>query len=57
MLKFTGKYDNPLTKVLASPGLFFQKFTTCEPEEDMIEVAIKAMECVIPNSKEDDKWN
>lgn len=57
VLKFTGKYDNPLTKVLASPGLFFQKFTTCEPEEDMIEVAIKAMECVIPNSKEDDKWN
>lgn len=56
ILKFTGKYDNLLTKILASPGLFFQNFTTKEPDDDMIEVAIKAMNAVIPNSREEDKW-
>ena len=56
ILKFTGKHENVCTKVLASPGLFFQKFTTKEPEDDMIEVAIAATLKVIPQSKEDDKW-
>jgi len=56
ILKFTGKYENACTKILASPGLFFQKFTTKEPEDDMIEVAIEAMKAVIPQSREEDKW-
>lgn len=56
VLKFTGKYDNPLTKILAWPGLFFQKFTTFEPDDSMIEVAIEAIKAVIPESREDDKW-
>lgn len=56
ILKFTGRHDNVCTKILASPGLFFQKFTTLEPEDDMIEVAIAATMLVIPESKEDDKW-
>ena len=56
ILKFTGRHDNACTKVLAAPGLFFQKFTTLEPEDDMIEIAIAATLKVIPESKEDDKW-
>ncbi|MBQ5782934.1 MAG: DUF1385 domain-containing protein [Oscillospiraceae bacterium] len=56
ILKFTGRHDNVCTKILASPGLFFQKFTTLEPEDDMIEIAIAATLQVIPESKEDDKW-
>ncbi|MBQ7283910.1 MAG: DUF1385 domain-containing protein [Oscillospiraceae bacterium] len=56
ILKFTGRHENVCTKVLASPGLFFQKFTTKEPEDDMIEVAIAATLKVIPESKEEDKW-
>ena len=56
ILKFTGKHDNACTRVLASPGMFFQKFTTKEPEDDMIEVAIAAMKQVIPQSREEDKW-
>ena len=56
ILKFTGRHENSCTKVLAAPGMFFQKFTTQEPEDDMIEVAIEAMKAVIPQSKEEDKW-
>ena len=56
ILKFTGRHENACTKVLAAPGLFFQKFTTLEPDDDMIEVAIAATLRVIPESKEDDKW-
>ena len=54
ILKFTGRHENSCTKVLAAPGMFFQKFTTQEPEDDMIEVAIEAMKAVIPQSKEED---
>ena len=56
ILKFTGRHENACTKVLAAPGLFFQKFTTLEPSDDMIEVAIAATLKVIPESKEDDRW-
>lgn len=56
VLKFTGRHENACTRVLAAPGLFFQKFTTLEPEDDMIEIAIAATLEVIPESKEDDKW-
>jgi len=45
LLRLSGKYrDSPLTKVLTFPGLAFQRLTTKEPSEDMIEVAIKAVE-------------
>ena len=56
ILKFTGRHENACTKVLAAPGMFFQKFTTLEPDDDMIEIAIAATKEVIPESKEDDKW-
>ena len=56
ILKFTGRHENSCTRILAAPGMFFQKFTTKEPEDDMIEVAIRAMNAVIPESREEDKW-
>ena len=56
ILKFTGRHENACTKVLAAPGLFFQKFTTKEPEDDMIEIAIAATLKVIPECEEDDRW-
>ena len=56
ILKFTGRHENACTKILAAPGMFFQKFTTLEPDDDMIEIAIAATKEVIPESKEDDKW-
>ncbi len=44
LLRLSGKYkDSPITKVLISPGLAFQRLTTKEPTDDMLEVSIKAV--------------
>ncbi len=44
LLRLSGKYkDSPITKVLISPGLVFQRLTTKEPTDDMLEVSIKAV--------------
>lgn len=57
ILRFVGRHDeNPICKVLCKPGLWLQKFTTNEPDEKIIEVAILAMEAVIPENSNDDKW-
>ena len=46
LLRIMGKYDNWFTKVISAPGLWFQSLTTREPDEQMAEVAIKAVEAV-----------
>jgi len=44
VLKLSDKYrDNALMQVIIKPGLAFQKLTTKEPTDDMIEVAVKAL--------------
>ena len=53
IIKLCGKYDNTFTHILAAPGLWAQRITTKEPDDSMIEVAIKAMEAVIPENGED----
>ncbi|MBT4539883.1 DUF1385 domain-containing protein [Candidatus Woesearchaeota archaeon] len=47
-LKFTAKHCSSwLVKVIMQPGLWVQKLTTREPEDDMVKVAIKAIEDVL----------
>ncbi|KYK26991.1 hypothetical protein AYK26_04290 [Euryarchaeota archaeon SM23-78] len=46
-IKLTSKYHNWLTRILAAPGLLVQKLTTREPDDEQIEVAIKALEGVV----------
>ncbi|MBQ8412741.1 MAG: DUF1385 domain-containing protein [Lachnospiraceae bacterium] len=46
-IKFAGKYDNAVANILSKPGLWVQRLTTKEPTEDMVEVAIKAVEGVL----------
>ena len=41
---YAGKHDNFLVKILSFPGLMMQRISTKEPTDDMIEVAIKAVE-------------
>lgn len=41
--RFAGKHNNRLTKILRAPGMAMQHFTTKEPDDDMIEVAIVAL--------------
>ena len=47
LIRFAGNHGrNPLVKLLSAPGLLLQRVTTREPSEDMVEVAIKAVETV-----------
>ena len=52
-IRLCGKYDNKITIAIAFPGLLMQRISTKEPDDDMIEVAIKAMKSVIPENHED----
>ena len=52
-IKLCGKHDNTLTHILAAPGLWAQRITTKEPEDEMIECAIEAMKAVIPDDGSD----
>lgn len=52
-IKLCGKHDNKLTRILATPGLWAQRITTREPDDEMIECAIEAMKAVIPDDGSD----
>lgn len=45
-LRFAGKHDNVIVNVLSKPGLWLQKLTTREPDDEMIEVGIASVEAV-----------
>lgn len=54
-IKFAGRHDNGIVKVLSYPGLLMQRITTVEPTDDIIEVAIESIKAVITDNPEDDK--
>jgi uncharacterized protein YqhQ len=55
--KYVGRNDQTLfAKIAEKPGFWFQKLTTKEPDDSMLEVAIAALKEVIPENKDDDKW-
>lgn len=54
-IKYAGRHDNLFVKILAAPGLWMQRLTTKEPDEDMIEVALASFKAVITDNPEDDK--
>ena len=49
-------HDNWLSAILSAPGKWLQHMTTNEPDDSMIECAIRAMELVIPEEKGSDAW-
>ncbi len=53
LIKICGKHDNAFTRIIAAPGLWAQRITTKEPDDDMIEVAIEAIKAVIPDDGSD----
>lgn len=53
LIKLCGKHDNTFTRIIAAPGLWAQRITTKEPDDSMIEVAIKAIKAVIPEDGSD----
>lgn len=46
ILKLAGRSNNIFMRIISAPGLLLQKLTTKEPDDDMIEVAIAAIEAV-----------
>ncbi len=46
LLRFAGRSNNIIVKIISAPGLLLQKLTTKEPDESMVEVAIAAVEAV-----------
>ncbi len=56
LIKFCGRHDNWLTRIISAPGMWVQRISTQEPDDAMIEVAIAALQAVIPEQEEDDRW-
>ena len=54
--RWCGRHDNWLSAVLSAPGKWLQRMTTNEPDDGMIECAIRALELVIPDEKGSDAW-
>jgi uncharacterized protein YqhQ len=46
IISLAGKTDFILVRIISAPGLWLQRLTTKEPDDDMIEVAIKSVEAV-----------
>jgi uncharacterized protein YqhQ len=47
LLRWAGRSDSPVVKILSVPGLLLQKLTTMKPDEKQLEVAIAAMKAVL----------
>ena len=55
LIKFAGRHDNLLTRIISAPGVWLQHLTVLEPTDDMIECAIAAVTPVIPEDGSD-RW-
>ena len=53
LIRLGGRHDNVITRIIAAPGLWMQRVTTKEPDDGMIEVAIAAIQEVIPENGEE----
>lgn len=56
LIKLAGRYNNILTRIISTPGLWMQRLTTFEPDDSMIEVAIAAVLPVLPETPENAQW-
>ena len=46
LIKLAGKSDSKFVEIISYPGMLMQRLTTKEPDEQMVEVAIAAVEAV-----------
>lgn len=54
--RWAGRHNNKCTRILTAPGMWFQNFTTNEPDDDMIEVGIASLQAVLPEEEGADLW-
>ncbi|MDD6799562.1 MAG: DUF1385 domain-containing protein [Firmicutes bacterium] len=48
-IRFAGRHNNIIVRILSAPGLWMQRITTREPSDDEIECAIAALKCALPD--------
>ena len=53
VLRWAGRSENIIVRVLSAPGLALQKLTTQEPDDSQIECAIAAMKGVLEDEPEE----
>ncbi len=51
LIKFAGRHNNVVTRIISAPGVALQHLTVLEPTDDMIECAIAAVKRVLPESE------
>lgn len=51
LIKLAGRYDNAFTRIISAPGMWLQRITVLEPDDAMIECAIKAFVSVLPEEE------
>lgn len=51
-IRYAGKHDGKVIRLLAKPGLWMQNLTTREPDDEIIEVGITALKCALPDEFE-----
>lgn len=56
IIKLAGRSELKILEIISAPGLFLQLFTTREPDEKQIEVAIEAFNSVRVQDKNADNW-
>ena len=58
LLKWAGRSDNRIVRILSWPGLMLQKLTTAEPTREQLEVAILSLKAVLvdPGTPEVDSF-
>ena len=54
--RFAGRHNNRFCRILTGPGMWLQKLTTNEPDDDMLEVGIAALEAALPTQEGTDRW-
>ena len=50
-IRLAGRSDNAVVNLLSKPGLWLQRLTTKEPDDDMIEVGIASVEAVLTGER------
>ena len=56
IIKLAGRYTNLCTRAISAPGMWLQKITTQEPDDEMIVIALAALMPVLPEVEGSDNW-
>ncbi len=56
IIKWAGRSQSKLARILSTPGMWMQKITTSEPDDQQMEVAIAALKNVLVEDSEADNW-